>query len=144
MEAQKFVDQLQHDDLTRAIREAEARTSGEIRVFVTRNQVQTPVAAAEDCFLQLGMGKTRERNAVLFFVAPLTQKFAVVGDSAVHSLCGDIFWQEIAAELTRHFQASDFTGGLIAGIRRAGDLLAKHFPRKGDDQNELSDSVLKD
>ena len=35
------------------------------------------------------MHKTRERNAVLIFVAPRAHKFAVVGDKAIHEKCGE-------------------------------------------------------
>lgn len=144
MKARAFLEQLHHDDLARAIRDAEEKTSGEIRVFITRQPVETPVAAAQQYFLELGMDKTRERNGVLIFVAPISQKFAVIGDVAIHNLCGDVFWQELAALLTGHFQNSDFTAGLLAAIQRAGDLLAKHFPRKPDDLNELPNEIVRD
>ena len=90
------------------------------------------------------MQKTRERNAVLIFVAPRTHKFAVVGDVGVHTRCGEQFWNEMAAEISGHFRQSGFTRGLVHGIKKAGDLLAQHFPRRPDDQNELSDDVAHD
>jgi uncharacterized membrane protein len=144
MKTNEFIERVNHDEITRAIRESEARTSGEIRVFITRHPVETPVAAAEECFLAQGMDQTRDRNAVLIFVAPRNQKFAVVGDVAVHHLCGEVFWQELSTEIGEHFRKADFTGGLLVAIRHAGDLLARHFPRKPDDQNELPDRVIRD
>jgi uncharacterized membrane protein len=90
------------------------------------------------------MEKTRERNGVLIFVAPQAQTFAVIGDTAVHAKCGDAFWQELAHAMSTHFQKSDFNLGLLLGIRKAGELLAEHFPRGSDDRNELSDDVIRD
>jgi putative membrane protein len=43
-----------------------------------------------------------------------------------------------------HFRATRFTEGLVLGIQKAGELLAKHFPRRPDDRNELPDRVAHD
>jgi uncharacterized membrane protein len=90
------------------------------------------------------MDKTRERNGVLIFVAPRARKFAVIGDAGVHARCGDSFWTELAGEMTGHFRRADFTSGIVHGIRKAGQLLAQHFPHKPDDRNELPDNVAHD
>lgn len=124
-----------------AIAGAEARTSGEIRVFVSREAADDPVAAAQKQFERLGMTQTAARNGVLIFVAPRSHTFAVIGDQGVHEKCGESFWRDLAAAMTKHFQAGDFTGGLVLGIERAGELLAEHFPRRPDDRNELPDAI---
>ncbi len=144
MKTRRFLDQLRHEDLIKAICDAEKKTSGEIRVFISHKPVEAPVTAAQAHFLDLGMNKTRERNAVLIFVAPRTHKFAIIGDVAVHARCGDAFWQQLAAEMTAHFKDSHFNRGLLHAIRKAGDLLAEHFPRRPDDTNELSDEIAHD
>ena len=77
----------------------------------------------------------------LLFVAPRTHKFAVIGDAGVHSKCGDEFWSALATEMSGYFRRSEFTSGLVHGVRKAGELLAKHFPRRPDDTNELPDEV---
>ena len=133
---------LSNEQIVGAIREAERKTSGEIRVFISRKEVRDAVSAAKEQFAELGMEKTRERNGVLIFVAPRVHKFAVIGDERVHSRCGDEFWQELTAEMTCHFKGSDFTRGIVHAVKKAGELLAKHFPRKPDDVNELPDEVL--
>lgn len=124
-----------------AIAAAELRTSGEIRVLVSRREAPDPVAAARLQFERLGMTKTAERNGVLIFLAPRSRTFAVLGDSGVHARCGETFWTELAAAMTERFRAGDFTAGLVQGIARAGALLAEHFPRRDDDANELPNEV---
>ncbi len=136
--------QLRHDEILGAIRQAEQKTSGELRVFISHKRVEDPVKAAQAHFLRLGMQKTRERNAVLIFIAPLTRKFAIVGDTAVHARCGDSFWRDLAGEMSGHFHKEEFTQGLVHGIRKAGDLLAQHFPHRPDDKNELPDDIVRD
>jgi uncharacterized membrane protein len=140
----EFFNQLQHDEIIAAIRKAEKKTSGEIRVFISRKDVDDPVTAAQKEFERLGMARTRHRNGVLIFVAPRARKFAVIGDTAVHQRCGDTFWQVLAAEMTGHFKKSDFSAGIIHGIQKAGELLAAHFPPEPGDGNELPDEIERD
>jgi uncharacterized membrane protein len=136
-----FLNQLQHDDIIAAIRAAESKTSGEIRVFISRKHVEDPVAAAQKQFERLGMTQTRHHNGVLIFVAPRARKFAVIGDTAVHQRCGDGFWQALAGEMTGHFRQANFSAGIIHAIQKAGDLLAAHFPPQAGDGNELPDEI---
>jgi uncharacterized membrane protein len=144
MKASEFLSQLRHDDIVAAIREAEKQTSGEIRVFVSRKPVEDPVAVTQAHFLKMKMDRTRHRNGVLIFVAPRSHKFAVIGDAGVHTHCGDVFWQELTEEMAGHFRKSEFTSGIVHGIRKAGQLLAQHFPASPGDRNELSDDVAHD
>ena len=144
MHPRKFIKQICNDDIVAAIRKAEHKTSGEIRVFISHRNVEDPLAAAQHAFLRLGMEKTRDRNAVLIFLAPRTHKFAVIGDAGVHAKCGDQFWRELADAMTGHFRKSEFTHGIVLGVRKAGELLARHFPRRPDDRNQLSDQVAHD
>jgi uncharacterized membrane protein len=129
MHPNEFKKNLRHDTIVTAIREAEQKTSGEIRVLVSHKHVADPVAEAQKEFLRLGMDKSSHRNGVLIFVAPRAHKFAVVGDKAVHEKCGDAFWQKLAEAMTGYFRKAEFTEGIIHGVQKAGELLAEHFPK---------------
>ncbi len=142
MKKSEFIQQLDHPAIEGAITQAEALTSGEIRVVVTHHPADNPLVAAQAAFERLGMTKTKNRNAVLIFVAPASQTFAVIGDEAVHQKCGDDFWQQLATVMTEHFKQGAYTNGLRQGIELAGALLAEHFPREGTDGNELSNTVI--
>jgi uncharacterized membrane protein len=144
MEPQEFINRLERERIVSAVKAAEQRTSGEVRVFITQKPVTTPVIDAQKHFLAAGMDKTRDRNAVLIFVAPRTRQFAVVGDEAVHARCGDEFWVNLSNEMTAEFSKGNFTEAIVRGVERAGELLGKNFPRQSDDTNELSDEVLGD
>lgn len=127
-----------------AIGAAERRTSGEIRVFISRHKTEEPVLAAKKQFERMGMTNTAARNGVLIFLAPSSHTFAVIGDKGVDERCGASFWRELADAMTKHFKRGDFTEGLVLGIERAGALLAEHFPRAPDDRNELPDTIERD
>jgi uncharacterized membrane protein len=130
MHPKKFIKQLPHDMLIAAIRDAENKTSGEIRVLISHKSVEDPVAVAQKEFVRLGMTKSPQRNGVLIFVAPRSHKFAVIGDEGVHTKCGDEFWRKLADAMTGYFRKSEFTEGIVHGVRKAGELLAEHFPKQ--------------
>ena len=143
MRTHNFIRELEHDRIVAAIKKAEATTSGQIRVFLQRGKFEEDaLERAQKKFIQLGMQKTAERNAVLIFVAPRVQKFAVVGDEGVHEKCGEKFWEELVARMRAHFLREDFTEALLEAVEATGGLLAKHFPRTGDSKNELPDDVI--
>jgi len=144
MKARDFFSQLEHDEIVGAIREAESKMCGEIRVFISRKERHDPVAAAQLRFEKLGMTKTKERNGVLIYVAPRVRKFAIIGDVGIHQKCGDNFWKEVAREMTDHFRKGEFTSGIVHAIHRAGTLMAEHFPHHEGDKNELSDEIEHD
>jgi uncharacterized membrane protein len=126
-----------------AIREAESKTSGEIRVYIQRGKLNAdPLVVAQKKFQRLGMSKTRERNAVLIFVAPRAHKFAIVGDQAIHEKCGEEFWQHVVDEMRAHFQNEKFSKALTEAINEVGKVLATHFPRTSTPSNELPDEIV--
>jgi uncharacterized membrane protein len=130
MHPKTFSRHLHHDNIVTAIRDAERKTSGEIRVSISPKHIYDPMAAARAEFLHRGMDKSPARNGVLIFVAPRSHNFAVIGDEAVHAKCGDEFWQKLADAMTSHFRKSEFTEGILHGVQKAGELLAEHFPRR--------------
>ncbi len=95
MRTKEFLGKLAHERIVQAIAAAEATTSGEIRVFIQRGEIDDPVLVAREQFERLGMTQTRERNAILIFVAPRAQKFAVIGDRGVDEKCGEPFWRDV-------------------------------------------------
>jgi uncharacterized membrane protein len=143
MRTKEFLSRLEHDRIVQAIRDAESRTSGEIRVFVQRGKLSVdPLIVAQKKFQRLGMHKTRERNAVLIFVAPRAHKFAVVGDKAIHEKCGEHFWQNVVGGMRVHFQKEKFSQALTEAINEVGRVLAAHFPRTRANANELPDEIV--
>jgi uncharacterized membrane protein len=143
MRTKEFLSKLDHDRIIEAIRGAESKTSGEIRVYIQRGKFETdPVRLAQKKFQRLGMYKTRERNAVLIFVAPRAHKFAVVGDQAIHEKCGEQFWQHVVGGMRVHFQNENFSHALIEAVNEVGRALAAHFPRTSANANELPDEII--
>lgn len=144
MKVRHFFSALDSDRIVEAIAGAESGTSGEIRVHVTRSEPEDIEARARERFEKLGMTQTAQRNGVLFYIAPRIRKFQILGDTGVHEKCGDDFWKDTATALEARFRQGDFTGGLVAGIEKIGTILKAHFPRGGEDKNELPDEIDED
>jgi len=145
MRTKEFLSKLEHDQIVAAIRDAESKTSGQIRVFIQRGKLDgEPLAIATKKFHKLGMHKTAERNAVLIFVAPRAHKFAVVGDRAIHEKCGEELWQRIVEKMREHFRNENFSHAIVDAIRETGDALAAHFPKRSTSVGGLPDEVVED
>lgn len=144
MKPKEFINQLDEARIVDAIAQAERKSSGEVRVYVSRRRRTDPLAIAQKRFLDLGMTRTRHRNAVLIYIAPRTRQFAIVGDAGVHEKCGDAFWREVSASMTDLLKEGRFTDALVGAIQKVGDLLARHFPRDSNDQNELPDRIVRE
>ena len=136
-----FAPRLDEARIIAAIREAELRCSGEIRVHLVRSCKGEPAEAAANVFEQLGMRATAARNGVLIFVAWKNHRFAVIGDTGIHEKVGSSFWLQVHDAMKERFLLKDLSGGIEAGIRMTAQQLAQHFPRLSDDQNELDDSI---
>ena len=144
MEPKSFVNILEEEKIVAAIVAAEKKTSGEIRVFISDKNCDDALTAAKNRFEKLGMTKTKLRNGVLIYIAPATRRFAIIGDSGIHEKCGDNFWETISQRMSDLFKEEKFTEAIVHAIDEAGEALSKHFPRQGDDTNELPNEILRD
>jgi uncharacterized membrane protein len=122
-----------------AIEAAERGTSGEIVVSVARFFWGSVEHAARRAFDRLGVARTRERNGVLVFVVPARRRFVVLGDEGIHAKVGQAFWEAVVAAIAERLRAGDLTGGIVHGVETLGAQLARHFPPRADDANELPD-----
>jgi uncharacterized membrane protein len=136
-----FFSKLDSDRIVSAIGDAERKSSGEIRVHVTRRKPEDLESRARHRFELLGMTRTAERNGVLFYIAPRMRRFQILGDSGIHDRCGPDFWKEVASEMEESFRRGDFTEGILRGVAKVGDVLAQHFPRSASDRDELPNRI---
>ena len=125
-----------------AIRQAEKATSGEIRVHVEPHcTTSDPMQRAIEVFAKLSMHQTKEQNGVLFYLAHVDRKFAVLGDRGINAKVPADFWESTKELLRGHFAAGRYAEGLSQGIERAGQQLKQYFPYASDDTNELADDI---
>lgn len=142
MKSQPLFSEADQRKIVDAIKAAEKNTSGEIRVHIEAYCKEPNVLdRASKVFAELNMHKTDLRNGVLFYLATIDRKFAIIGDAGINKNVPTNFWEEIKEKMAHKFRKGQFTEGLSDGIIEAGMQLKQHFPRTEDDMNELSDEI---
>ncbi|MEO6953583.1 MAG: TPM domain-containing protein [Polyangia bacterium] len=131
-----------------AIHAAEQKTCGEIKVHIDAKLPagKTPYERAIEVFAASGLGKTREQNAVLVYIASEDRRHAMIGDVGIHAEVGDAFWATAIEALGMHFKRGAYGDGLVAAVQAVGERLAARFPRTSTDakENQLSDDISTD
>lgn len=139
--AKNFFTQDQQEDIRQAIMNAELDTSGEIRVHIENTCTGEVLDRALVVFNKLEMNKTESRNGVLIYLAVKNRKFAIIGDTSIHNVVTESYWDSIRNKMLNHFRENRFSEGLIEAITETGTQLKKHFPYQTTDVNELSDEI---
>jgi uncharacterized membrane protein len=124
------VNRLTHARIERAIRAAEAGTTGHILVRIVPDTDIDAFARARDEFTRAELHVAPHRNTTLVLVAPKAKKFAVLGDRDIHAHVGDAFWQDVVAGMKPYFAAQNITGGIVHAVEQIGRELHAHFPAK--------------
>jgi uncharacterized membrane protein len=136
-----FFSETEQQQIVAAIQQAELNTSGEIRVHIEPTCDGDAYDRAKTVFESLGMHATELKNAVLFYVAYTSKKFAILGDSGIHEKVSQQFWDAEKEVLLSYFKENKHAEGLSKAIMDAGQKLKQHFPYQSDDTNELSNDI---
>jgi uncharacterized membrane protein len=127
-----------------AIRDAETRTSGEIR-FVIETALDIPELwtsvlprdRALQVFSHLRVWDTELRNGVLIYVLAADRDAEIVADRGAAARISPIEWESVSKIIEEHFRAGRFKEGSIAGVAEVGRLLEREFPARSADRDEL-------
>ncbi len=134
------------NEIKATIVKAEKRTSGEIRVRVTLDCDQDLTGKVHEQavrdFEKAGMHKTRDKTGVLILVVLNERTFTILGDSGIYSKLPQGYWDNMAKAMSLYFKGGNFHVGVCAVVESVGKQLAKHFPRRDDDVDELPDDVI--
>jgi len=141
---QAFLTPEERERVQAAIAAAEGRTSGEIRVVVSRTARGDVLEAARKRFARLRMHRTQERNGVLILLAVASRRFAIVGDEGIHRVVGPEGWEHLRDGMAERFRQGDFADGLVYAVEEVGRVLAERFPWQPGDVNELPDEVVEE
>ncbi|HXU73327.1 MAG TPA: TPM domain-containing protein [Polyangia bacterium] len=141
----KIIHPADQQKIVDAIRSAERVTSGEVKVHVEmRCPGGDPYKRAADLFARLGLTKTKDRNAVLIYVATRDRKFAILGDKGIHEEVGSAFWAEAVQRMKVSFARGAFGEGISGAVQSVGQRMAAKFPRRADDVNEIDNEITTD
>ena len=127
-----------------AVRNAEKRTSGEVRVFVeSRCSYMDAIDRAIEIFFDLRMTETADRNAVLVYVAMKDHQLAIFGDEGIHSKLGNEYWAAEVRKMISKFNKENYADGIKEVVTDIGEALTRLFPYNNNtDKNELPDDIV--
>lgn len=138
-----FLTAKEEEEIVLAIRQAERKTSGEIRVHIEKTSKISHYNRSLEVFRLLKMFNTKQQNAVLIYVAVDDHKFVIYGDTGIDAVVADNFWDTTKNIMQNHFKQGNFKQGIIDGVLQVGKELKVHFPWEEDDINELPDEISK-
>ena len=90
-------------------------------------------------FAKLGVWDTEYNNGVLIYLLLADRDIEIVADRGFEGQVAEAEWQEVCRCMENEFRAGQFEAGALAGVRRVSQLVARHFPPRADDRNELPD-----
>ncbi len=96
---------------------------------------------AELEFYEAGLNRTKDSTGILIFVSLMEREVVVLADRGISTLLPQSTWDEIVGKLIASMKAGQFAKGLESAIHDCARILAVHFPRAKDDQNEIKDVV---
>jgi uncharacterized membrane protein len=141
---QHFFSVEEQEQIVAAVKSAEHRTSGEVRVFVeSKCAFVHAVDRAKEIFYSLKMDATEKRNATLVYVAMKDRQLAVFGDEGIYAKTEKDFWNNAVKKMLAHFDKQNYAHGIAETVKEIGDTLAIHFPYDAaTDKNELPDEIV--
>lgn len=86
--------------------------------------------------------RTHGHTGVLLYVSMREHRAEIVADKAIAELVEPEVWGEAMADMLAEIRKDCIAEGIAAGVRDVGKVLAPHFPRAEDDQNELPDRLI--
>ena len=120
-----------------------ANIPGFDRLIVPRAVIARRVRRrAQVHFMESGVYDTRDRTGILIFISLRERRVELIADSGINEKVDSGTWDSVVGELTGSIKNNVPAEGLIRAITECGKILAKHFPIKPDDTNELPDGLV--
>jgi uncharacterized membrane protein len=88
-------------------------------------------------FGQLGVWDTAHNNGVLIYLLLADRVVEIVADRGIAARIAQSEWESVCREMETHYRQGRFSEGSVAGVYGVGRLLARHFPGRRRDPNEL-------
>jgi len=93
-------------------------------------------------FTEQGLHYTKDHTGILILVSLLEHRVEVLADRGIDQKVGAGTWDEIVHIISAGIKSGRACDAFCNAIQRCGDILATHFPRQADDQDELSNRLV--
>ncbi len=132
-----------------AVRQSEAAHRGELRFAVEAGldllpllRGLTPRQRALDVFSRLRVWDTEENSGVLIYLQLVDRDIEIVADRGISAKVRQEEWDAICHRMEQAYRERRFEEGTLAGVREITELLARHFPPRVPNRDELPDQPV--
>jgi uncharacterized membrane protein len=135
--------------IRRAIGEGERGHGGEV-LFAVESCLdirrllagQSARDRALEVFAELRAWDTETNVGVLIYLLLAEHDIEIVADRGFTGRVTDAEWQAVCRAMEEHLHAGRFEAGALEGIRLTSALIARHFPPRSPEPNELPDTPV--
>ncbi|MCX5876669.1 MAG: hypothetical protein NT087_10345 [Deltaproteobacteria bacterium] len=114
-----------------------------LRLFIPPSRLEARVAErALRAFYEKKLHTTRDNTGVLFFISLLERKVWILADSGIYQKISKKTMMTHTTDIAVGIKQGQACNALCREIEAVGVILARHFPIKADDTNELSNEVI--
>src|SRR3989339_216883 len=114
-----------------------------LRLFIPASRLEARVSErALRAFYEKKLHTTRDNTGVLFFISLLEHKVWILADTGIYQKISQESLLAYANDIADGIKQGQACNALCRQIKAVGDILARHFPVKDDDTDELSNQVL--
>lgn len=132
-----------------AINDSEKRHDGEIRFCIEAGMPwsylkrdATPRERAVMLFSKLRVWDTERNTGVLVYLLVADKTIEIVADRGIARVVPQDTWNAICTRMALALRNGRGAAGVTAAIDEIGGELARHFPHRDDDSNELPDAPV--
>ena len=86
--------------------------------------------------------RTIGRTGILIYLSMAEHRAEIVGDEAITKVTTPETWGEAMSALLADVKQGRPAEGIIAAVGIIGEVLAQHFPKSGEDTNEIPDKLI--
>jgi putative membrane protein len=115
-----------------------------LKFFLIPGQVRTSRALLRAVgFFKVGAERrTHGRTGILIYLSMREHRAEILADQAIAEKVEAEVWGHAMASMLVEIKQGRVADGMIAAVDEVGKVLAEHFPRAQDDQNELPDRLI--
>lgn len=126
----------------------EAKTSGEIRVAITKSSPRwlygpsSVKTKARQLFKKYNMHKTIDRTGIIILFSCEERQFYIHADIHIFEKIGQVKLDSFSKDLSQTMREEKYCTGICNILDKLSEPLIQYFPIKEGDVNELSNQVI--
>ena len=131
--------------IEQAVARSETQHRGEVRFAVEAAldvsglmAGQSARSRAIEVFSQLGVWDTEDNNGVLIYLLLADRDVEIVADRGINAVVAAHEWEAICRAMEAALRRREFEPAVLGAIEAVTRLLARHFPPRAGDRNELA------